>query len=390
MSFFSYLKINRKKQVSSIDKESYSLVFNISSGSITGAIIKFTDKAGVNAINYIKEMMPYQTEVSIERHLDLMKSTLTTVAGKIQAEGIKKIVAKNKKGLTIDRVFYLFSSPWSISQTKTIRIKESKSFTVTDSYLNHVITEQEKQFQIDIAKSGTIIEKKIVQIKVNGYVIDKPNNQQTRELEMSILFTAVPEKILTAVETAVSKIFQLKNVWCHSLSLATMTTIKNIYPQKEDFIQLNISEEITDISIINNGVMSLSASIPLGTHHFIRSLSTSLKVTEEIAHSMVGMHSTKANDAMGGLSLAVAMDEAAREWLEKIFESISNFKTKIYVPDSLFLIAENELIPFIKDKLEKHDFKVLLIDNKLVKTAVMIDDIMFKVELMFLDNLYKI
>lgn len=371
MSLFSFFKKN---------KESYSLVFNIGSGSVSGGVVRFTEAPGENVTFYAKENILFQEEISTPKHLELMKSALTTLAHKIQKGGPKKI----------DRVFYIFSSPWSISQTKVIKVKESKPFKVTESYLNHIVEEQEKNFQTEIAKSGKIIERKIIQAKINGYSVNDFYNKTTKELEVSVFFTVVPENILKTVEEAVSKTFIVGEVWCHSLALATQSVIKNLFPQKEDFISLEVSEEITDISIVKNNVMISSASIPLGRNDFMRALSKELKVTEEIADSQIKMHGSNSNDELGNMKLSVAMDKAGLDWLTKISGIFNGFKEKIYVPDSIFMIADPDMATFLRNKIEKQDFKITLLDNKKIRPPIPGNDLIFKIELMFLDNIYKI
>jgi cell division ATPase FtsA len=381
MSFFSFLKKN---------KESYSLVFNIGSGSVSGGIIKFTEKAGVEITHYEKEVIPFQQEISVSKHSTLMKSSLTSLSEKIQKNGLSKININKKEGVKVDRIFCIFSSPWSISQVKTIRVKESRSFKVTESYLNKLIEAQEKEFAAEICQSGRIIEKKIIQLKLNGYIVNDVYNKSAKELEASVFFTAVPEDVLKTVESAISKTFHMENIWCHSLSLSLLSVIRNIFPHKEDFIHIDISEEITDISVVKENIMTSSISIPFGRNDFMREMSTTLRATKEITDSMIKMQSNKSNDDLAALQLAVAMDKTAANWLTKIFEVLDDLKGKIYVPEDVFLIANNDLITFLKDKLEKHDFKVLLVDNKKIKPPMSGDDLIFKLELMFLDNLYKI
>lgn len=381
MSMFSFLKKN---------KESYSLVFNIGSGSISGGIIKFTEKSGVDIVYYAKENIPFQQEVSVSKHMDFMKTTVTTLAQRIQAEVLKKINNKGNKNLIIDRSFYTFSSPWSSSQVKTIRVKEPKPIKVTEAYLNGLIDSQEKQFQTEISQSGKIIEKKIVQIKVNGYTVNNIYNKIAKDIEVSVFFTIVPEDILQVVESAVSKVFIIKNVWCHSSSLAIFSVIRDLFPHKEDFIHLDISEEITDIFIIKDGIMTNGASIPLGRNHFMRELSRELKVTEGVADSMIKMHCNKSNDELAAMKISVAMDAAALGWLSQISQILNSFREKMYVPEPVFLIANCDLTHYLKSKLEKQDFEVLIVDNKKIKPSAVGEDVAFKLTLLFLDNLYKI
>lgn len=381
MSFFSFLKKN---------KESYSLVFNIGSGSVSGGIIRFTEKAGVDVVHYAYEPITFQDEISIPKHLELMKNSLTLLAGKLQAEGLKKITSKNGRRPQMDRIFYVFSSPWCASQTKVIKVKESKAFKVTEIYLNRLVAEQEKKLQVDISLSGEVIEKKIIQIKVNGYSLNDIYGKIVKDLELSVFFTVVPSEILQTVEKAVSSTFNVKDVWCHSLSLSIFSVIRNFFPLKDDFIYMDVSEEITDISVVRDNTITNEASLPFGRNDFIRELSRVLKVSPQIADSMIKMQSTKNNDELAAMKLAVAMDKAAQDWLARIFSVLNSLKDKIYVPEAIFLIANQDLNHFLKEKLQRQDFKVELLDNRKIRPSTVGEDVIFKIELLFLDNLYKI
>jgi len=381
MSLFSFLKKN---------KESYYLVFNIGSGSVSGAIIKFTEKPGVDVIHYESSLIPFQQEISISKHLELMEKTLKNLAEKIRANGLRKINQNKNKKFTINNVYYIFSSPWCISQTKTIKVTETKAFRVTKSYLNKVIAKYENQFEAEIEEVGKIIEKKIIQIKTRNNPVNDIYNKLTKNLEISLFFTVVPEKILNTVENAVSKTFNIKNVWCHSLSLALFSDIRDLFPHHENFLQIDISEEMTDVSVVRDNVITNSISIPFGRNYFLRNISSILKVPEKIADSMIKIHCSNDNNELANLKLAVVMDMIAKSWLDKIITMLDNLKEEIYTIDSIFLIANHDITSFLKDKLQKEGFNVSLIKNEKIKINNMGNDISFKLALIFLDKLYKI
>ncbi len=384
MSFFSFLNFKKTK-------ENYSLVFTIGSGSVSGGIVKFTEEAGVDMIYYDKEIIPFQQDISIMKHLELMKSSLTSLTQNIQSVGLKRVEMKDKKKqVLLEKVFYVFSSPWSISQTKTVRVKEAKPFKVTKDYLDKIVDEQEKILRGDILKSDKIVEKKIIQIKVNGYVVDSVYDRKVLDLEISIFFSIVPNDILQLVDQAISKTFNIKEIWCHSALLSVFSAIRDFFPKKDDFIYIDISEEITDISIVKDSVMISSASIPLGCNYFIRELAKKMNISEEIADSMIRMHCLKHNDELGNLKFAVAIEGVSKVWLSKVSETLDLLKEKIYIPEQVFLIADNDLFSFLKNRLEEKDLEVLSVDYKNIKSQKIKNNLIYRLVLMFLDNLYKI
>lgn len=367
MSFFSLFKKNIK------NKENYSLVFNISSGRVAGAIVKFTERAGVSVQAYSQENILMNQETALASAID-------TLAKKLQKNNLTKI----------NRVFYLFSSPWSISQTKTIRIKEFKPFKVTHEYLDRLVSEQEEKFQTEIAVHGRIIEKKIIQVKINGYTVNQIENKLANDLELSVFSTVVPEKVLNLIETAVAKTFVVKQSWYHSSALAVFSVVRDLFPQQEDFIQLDLTEELTDLAIIKDGLIMSLASIPLGRNHFIRALSTELKVTPEIADSMIKLNYSGKNDELASLKLGVAMDRAVKSWLDQLTVIFNSLKEKIYISQVIYFVANNDLTDFFIGKLKKMDFQVKAIDQRRVNLLNGEDDVSLKIGLIFLDKVYKI
>jgi hypothetical protein len=388
MSIFSF----KKNKSSTLSDGSYSLVIGLSSGSISGGIIKHTEKAGVDVVYYAKEDIPFQQDISIPRHLELMEKTLTTLASKIQTEGLTVLKSTNPKlkNLILNRAFYLLSSPWCISETKTIKVKENMVFKVTDAYINKTIDQAEKEYQNSNFKNSKVIEKKIIQIKNNGYVVDNIINQHTKEFELSVHFSFADNQILDSIEKSISNFFHIDNVWCHSSSLAIFSTIRNLFAQKDDFIHLDISEEMTDISVVSNDIITNLVSIPMGRNYFIRELSKDLNIPESVASTTIKMHFIKSGDDLANIKNTVSLNKITDTWLAKITDTLNDLRTKKYISQDVFLIANSDLSFFLKGKLEQNDYQVLFIENKNIKSNLKIEDVIFKLGLMFLDNIYKI
>jgi cell division ATPase FtsA len=360
-----------------MSSDNYSLVFNIGSGSVTGSVIRFTEKPGVDVLYYSQEIIPIQKEVSASKHLELMKASLTSLVVKIP-----------QKGWKIKNVYYIFSSPWSTSQTKTIRLKENKSFRLSESYLKRVIDEAQKKS--NITTEGKIIEQKIIQIKTNGYIVNEFKNELVKDAEISLFYTVVPENILKEIEGIVNKSFVVKNTWCHSVSLSIFSVVRDLFPQYEDFIYLDISEEMTDISVVREGVIMSNISLPFGRNEFVRELAEKLKVTEIIADSMIKMNSLKSHDQLAVLAFTSALNEIVKNWSDQISQAFDNFKTKLYLPNTIFFVATNDLTTLLSNKFKEENFEIILLEAKKINSPVKIDDIIFKISLTFLDKLYKI
>ena len=197
--------------------------------------------------------------------------------------------------------------------------------------------------------------------------------------EISLFSSVIPEVILQAVDDAVAKFFVIKNIWCHSLSLAIFSVIHDLFPNHQDFIYLDVSDEMTDISIVKNGLISSNASFPFGRNQFIRELAKNLKVTEVIADSFIRMHGQKSNDELAALKIDVAMDTVIRDWSTKANEVFNSFIDKLYVPQTIFFVAGNDLISFLADKLRSENYTVLPLEARKINLPTQTDNTIFKI-----------
>ena len=181
MSFFASFK----------KRDNYSLIFNIGSGSVIGSLVKVTEKTGVDVLCYTKEQIPFEQNLSPEKYMANLKIATTKVGEKLHTEGVKKINHGLEKPIKIYRSYYLFSNPWCTSQTKTFKIRENKPVKLSDKYINSLIQKQEPT----TPAGEKLIENHIVQVKINGYVLNKFENIKTKEAEISFMtsFAMSPE-----------------------------------------------------------------------------------------------------------------------------------------------------------------------------------------------------
>jgi len=102
------------------------------------------------------------------------------------------------------------------------------------------------------------------------------------------------------------------------------------------------------------------------------------------------MRNTKSNNQLASLKDDVKLESIASVWIEKVLEILNSERERIYIPELVFLISHDDISLFLRDKLKKRDFSILLADYKKIKSHNFKSDLDFRLILMFLDNLYKI
>lgn len=362
-----------------LKREVYSLVFNVGSGSVKGAVVKFTERPGAEVVFYTEEGISYAKNATPEKHVESLKKSLAALVNRIH----------KRDKIKFESIFYIFSSPWSTSETRVIRIKESKPIRLTEPYLNKLISDQEKLVQKEVP-GGRVIEKRVVDLKVNGYPVVDLNNRQTKDAEVAVFVSVVPEAIIKAVEGAVNHYFVSKKTFLHTNSLAIFSTIRDLFPNHQDFVSVSFTDEMTELSIIKNGIVFGEVSFPFGRNSFVRKLSDKTKSTEAVADSVIRMTSMKHTDELATLRTATDINTIASEWYAEFDVAMKHFMEKLYVPHVIFFVSPHDLSTTLVGKIKETGFEVVPLIARKISSPVKIDDIMFKISLMFLDKIYKI
>ena len=151
------------------ENEKLSLVFDIGNGSVAGSIVSF------NKIPKALFTKRIALSFSDKPKGDELSIKIIDSLNKILDDFTKKEFVKNiYKNQKIENVFCIISSPWFISKSKTIEIKNDKEFFITDNFLKDILIKEETNFEKEakkdqILKNTKPIEIEIVHTNIRGY-----------------------------------------------------------------------------------------------------------------------------------------------------------------------------------------------------------------------------
>src|SRR3989344_5473983 len=121
-----------------------------------------------------------------------------------------------------------------------------------------------------------IIEKKIVQIKLNGYEVRNPYGQKTSRIELSMIVGVSSGKVVESIERKLSNFFHVKSVHFGAFPIAAFSAIRDIFPNEKNFLFIDITGEATDVSLVSNDILAGTVAFSRGKNFFIREISTQL------------------------------------------------------------------------------------------------------------------
>src|SRR3989344_4593154 len=375
--------------------DSLVLVFDVGSSSVGGALFRMRE-SGVPKILFTS-IEP----IILEQNLD---------TGAFFASALKslQIVTErvHKAGLGApQKIFCVLSSPWYVSQTRTIKLEKNTPFIFTaklaDTLIQKEVTlfEEERLKEYIEAKSPVRpIELKNIKVMLNGYETANPINQKARELEMTIFISVSVEQMLQSIEDVVHKSFHFKDIKFSSFAMASFAVVRDMYINKENFLLIDIGGEVTDISMIKKNILRESVAFPLGVNFMVRGVASLLGCSLGEAKSYLSLFKDRHAADATAKALEEVLTKLKNEWLRTFQESLANISNDISIPATIYLATDKDVADFfcqvIKTEqfnqytLTESNFKINFLGTEVFHGMAEFEDAAIRDPFLIIDSIY--
>jgi hypothetical protein len=337
---------------SSKKEDELFLVFDLGSASVRGALFTVNEKKVPNILNLFTEPIKLKNELNFEEFFQATLTALDIVAGKVF---LSKMGAPKK-------IFYILSSAWFASQIRNVSYKSDKEFVFDEKMADSLILKEIENFTEEYHsihsefKDMSPVELRNTKILLNGYVVEKPAKQKAKSVEMSIFVSLSSDIFLKKVEEVVSKYFNVKYSKFSSFVMASFAVVRNMFVAQEDFLLVDISGEVTDISMIKKDVLTSSISFPFGVNFIIRNIAQNFNCSMYHAKSLFSLYKDKHADEETTRRLDFLMTALSKDWLRKFQDSLTNFSNDISIPSTIFLTVEKDFADLFTETIKSDQF----------------------------------
>ncbi len=367
-------------------KSELALIFHIGSSSVSAGLVRLK-KGSVPQILYtLLEPIPYREEVHAEKFLASMVEALKQVNTRIKKEAAPHVKFTDVGHMKVKRIYYSFSSPWVATQTKTVTIKEPEDFVVTEERVNRVIDAHEKMFESETLGGREtidtlhVIEKRVIQITLNGYEVEEPYGKKAREAEISFFTSLIPKSVLDKVFDVSRVTYHPKDTSVFSFPLVSYSVIRDVFHNHKEYICLDVGGELTEISLVKNGLLLETASFPVGAHSVVRKVKKAFATTPEEAGSLLTTYSLGHMDKATENILKPIIDTATQAWIDALRTALETISHKTSLPGEVFLVMSGHSVSFFMKALGKEHvsefgffdrpLSVVLVDHDNIKERV--------------------
>ncbi|OGI60140.1 hypothetical protein A2641_03595 [Candidatus Nomurabacteria bacterium RIFCSPHIGHO2_01_FULL_37_25] len=377
------------------EKSKLVLVFDIGSSSVGGTLFYMEKSRIPKIIMSLREPIILQKTLNIDKFLSSTAKSLDIVVNKIYKAGIGKPEA----------IFCVLSSPWHVSQIRVIRLEKNTPFIFTTKLADDLIQKEIALFKEEyLAKylhtesPVRLIEFKNIKTMLNGYETLSPLEQKTKEFEMTIFISVSSEYILKKIEETIRKYFHFKNVKFSSFTLSSFAVARDIDINQKNFLLIDIGGEVTDISMIKKNALHESISFPLGRNFIVRKVASALSCSLSEAQSYISLlQDGHATDFMTK-KLKPVINKFQLEWLYEFQKSLANLSSDIFIPATIYLTTDKDLLDFFRQTIEAEQFnqytlteskfKVIFLSAEVFRNMVVFGNGVIRDPSLIIDSIY--
>jgi len=323
-------------------------VFDIGSGSVGAAVIALSQTGKPKALFSVREQMVFQENLKFDRFVSSMLDALEKAARALQDFPLPP---NSGKSFSI-----FFASPWYASQTRAPKKTFSSPTVITEKLLRDTEEKEAEDFKaFEMKKLGNdavVLETQNMQVKLNGYETSSPEGKTASVLETSFYVSIVPQKIMRATKEKIAGLFHNRSVFFYTFSFSTFAVVRDIFFHQKNFLSLDISGEVTDVSVVRDNVLEETRTFPQGKNFLLRKIAGALGASHEEALSYLAMAASKKLAEGEEQKMKKIMADAGGEWLSGLQKTLSGLSEGGSLPHDMFFAADENVSAWFAEYLQ--------------------------------------
>ncbi|MEK7138534.1 MAG: hypothetical protein AAB787_03430 [Patescibacteria group bacterium] len=227
------------------------------------------------------------------------------------------------------KVVIFLSAPFVAGQLNILRQNNTKPLKVTEKVIADLVLQDTAKFRED--KKHIVVDSKIMGFRINGYATAEPHGQSASELEISHYLSISAEAVLAKFRNVIKSACHHDQVEFHSASFTLFSVVRGLQPADESLLLLDIGGEITELTLVWQGIIRETFSFPLGHNALVRHLMASKEATHSVAHASLDL------DLVDEKNLA----KVQTEWLKNFQEGLVKVVQHRFWSGEITLLVEN-------------------------------------------------
>lgn len=339
------------------------LILDIQSSVVKGALTLLSPSIPKIVFSH-SILVPYRAHSTSS---DLIKSTLAVIDECLKV--VNSYVASHSQDGSIPThiasVHYVLSSPWIVSEAKSISLSFDKETVITNDSLLKLIEREREQSTPGQSKELSIIEERIFDVRLNGYSLDNWSGRSTRQLDVSFVMSVAGTGMIKLFTEAVKHVARAKHVSFYSGMLLQYIGIRDVLPDRGTYTLIHIHGELTDVAVITHHACSFFGSYPYGVNTTLRCIAQAGNTDLHAADSLLSLYTSLQLDPTAEKQAAI-VPGCGQDWSSRLVTLISNVQVKGTLPPHVLMSAgqhETFFVEAYKGIMPKSHIELMTLDH---------------------------
>lgn len=331
-----------------------------------GIVIDFSGSSIGGLLFEIKEGEKMRVLISFRKSFNFLFNTDFTASLRCAKESLRFVMKELKKFYPgrIDFVVCIFSSPWFISQTKTITVTMEKPFEVKNVFFNNLIKEEEKNFNKDEKINSQFIEHEVMKSELNGYGVKNPIGKTASSVKSNIYVSAGVKKTMEMAKVEIENLIGDVSLSFATFPLVVFKVLNDIMSEKEGFLIIDIGGEVTEIGLARNGALEQTVSFSIGYNLLLRKISSKRNTFFEEAPSVLKAY-LRGHLAVDDFDkTTVVINDSVKEWHDGFRKSLLEMSAEVLLPQSVLLMGDDLICKPFYSCVNGEDFSEFTVIRK--------------------------
>lgn len=260
----------------------------------------------------------------------------------------------------IHDVSFMLGSHLCTARTHLLSQYEQKPVAVSPRMIQKLIeraeseeTEEERKMRRQkYITDSVVIEKQVMDIRLNGYSTAHPFGKRAMKIQAVLYVGKMSRKVKQTLLTRAEQYFEGVRASCYSEALSMYTTIRDRYAKTDDFLVIQVGQEVSDVSVVRDGIFEQIVSFPVGEDTLTRTIARARGGTKHEAFSLLCMSAQK-NNALDPASKEYTLVQKTGElWKKEFTQALTRAHDAMLYPKDIFLLALPEVAPCFEEYIK--------------------------------------
>lgn len=334
------------------------LIVDVGSASVGAAIVKLNGSEKPEILGTARTAITFQEELNFSRFTNAMLSaldqTLAALGGGKQPRPELCTVA--------------LASPWYVSETKQVTYERERAFEVTPELVDDLIAHErsllvaryDKEEGQDKKKKKehhvAVVEAQAIGIKLNGYEVDDPYNKTAKHLTLAVVTSIAQAKVIDALKTRIRLAFYYDEIIFRSFPLVGFTVLRDLVPSVPSFLFIDVTGEVTDISIVRDGTLEDTVTFPLGKNFIVRRITSMMRTTPEEGLSLLRLAQQQKVESGTAAKIDHIFSQTEKDWSHALSSALSQLAASRALPHVVFYTADTDVAGWFGQAIKREAF----------------------------------